>query len=517
MPNICKIQLPSGTIYDVRDDYAHTRIDQINEMVSAGISFIIAWDGTSAPVAGDIPEGIVVSYNNTNTTGTFEAADATAGAFYLVKSKTNPSEDALDIYDEYVVIKPNTEDNSTWFWEKIGDTKLNLADVITNITLNKATDTAIGADATFTVTQPTITLAEGTGAGTMQVVTGISSATASGDSVAAITDLGSPATSSVIGADATFTITQPTVALSTSESAGDGLVEVATGASATTTNVKATASGAATAWNSKDSVTAVTGYENTTSDTFVKTISTTAKKLVTTSITGVNGSTTASKATAATSQTTATGAGTASTTNTDWLKNISVANEILSIGAATMNTQTTTQFTFSNVTVPTAASATTVATGAVAASDTNGAEVVTAASAGTSASALTGLGTPTTKSAIGASATFKMTQPTIALATGASAGTGVISVGTDVNANTTYIGATASGANTAWNSKNAQTVVKSYTPTTTNVLGTSSTITVTPATKTIKATATGGNVAWNVKREITVLTSGTTITPTKAG
>jgi exopolysaccharide biosynthesis protein len=74
----------------------------------------------------------------------------------------------------------------------------------------------------------------------------------------------------------------------------------------------------------------------------VKSVTPTTKKLATTSVTGVSGSTTASKAAASTSQTTATGAGTSSSTNTDWLKGVSVSNGVLTIGAATMNTQTTT-------------------------------------------------------------------------------------------------------------------------------------------------------------------------------
>lgn len=401
MPDISKIKLPSGTTYDIKDAVAR-------QMISAGVTFIVAWNGSVTPVAANIPEGVIVTYNDTNTTGALEAADAVAGAFYLIKSKTTPTSETLDIYDEYVVVKPITDDTTTWFWEKVGDTQLNLADVVTNVTLSPQTDTVIGTDATFTITQPTITLA-------------------------------------------------------TDNTSGTGKVQIATDVTATNTNLKATASGAKTAWNSKDAVTAVTGYENTSTDTFVKTISPTSQKLVTTSITGVNGSVKASKASKATSQTTTNGQGTSSTTNTDWLKGVSVSEETLTIGAATFNTQQTTQFTFADVDVPKAASATTVATGAVAASDTNGASIVTAVATGDTADALTALGTPTTKSAIGTNSTFTITQPTVALATGATAGTGVVSVATDVNVTTGYIRATASGANTAWNSQDSVTVLKSNT------------------------------------------------------
>lgn len=383
MPDISKITLPSGNSYDIKDATAR-------QMISGGISYIIAWDGTSTPVVGDIPAGVKVKYNNVTYTGTLSADSAEAGAFYLVKSSSNPSDETLDIYDEYVPI--GTTGSKTW--EKLGDTQLNLSDVVTDVELSKSTT---------------------------NFVTGYSS----------------PTTDTVIGSNATFTVTQPTITVTP-----------------TTTNVKASASGANTAWNSKDQVAAITGYENPSSESFVTSVTAdTTKKLVTTSVTGVSGSTTSSKATAAASQTTATGAGTTSTTNTDWLKGVSVSNETLIIGAATMNTQTTAQYTFSDVTVPIAAgTATTVATGSVTTTG-SGAAIVTNVSIGSTATAITGLGSPSTKNVIGASATFTITQPTVSLSSNATAGTGVISVATGIS------NASASGANVAWNSKDQVTAL----------------------------------------------------------
>jgi hypothetical protein len=80
----------------------------------------------------------------------------------------------------------------------------------------------------------------------------------------------------------------------------------------------------------------------------------------------------------------------------------------------------------------------------------------------------------------------------------------------------TYIKATASGANTAWNSKDTVAAVTGYaSPTTDTVLGTGTTITVTPTTTNIKATASGANTAWNNKDTVTVLTSATDVDVTK--
>ena len=145
MADISKITLPSGNTYEIKDAVAR-------QMISGGVSFIIAWDGTSAPVAADIPAGVKVTYNSTTYTGTLAADNAEAGAFYLVKSGTAPSGETLDVYDEYVPV--GTTGSKTW--EKIGDTQLNLTDVVTGITLTKQTDTVLGTGTTFSATSPTV-------------------------------------------------------------------------------------------------------------------------------------------------------------------------------------------------------------------------------------------------------------------------------------------------------------------------------------------------------------------------
>ena len=509
MADISKITLPSGTTYDIKDAVAR-------DLISAGITFIIAWDGASAPVAANIPKGVVVRYNNTNTTGTLTPASGISGALYLIKSSTTPTSETLDIYDEYTIIKPDSEDNTTWKWEKIGDTKINLTDVVTNVTLNKTTDSVIGTNSTFKVTQPTINLTTGATAGTgvISVATGISSASASGDEVTALTGLGTASTKNAIGVNSTFTITQPTVNLTANTSTATGRITyVQSQGTATTTKLSATAAGGGTAWNSKDAKTVVTGYTSPTTESFVKSVSPSTSKLTTTTVTGVSGSVIASKATAATSQTTVSGSSN-STSNADFLANISVSNEVLTIGAKKLSTQTTTQFTFADVTVPKAASsATTVATGGVASGST-GASIVTGVTVGDSADAITGLGTASTASVIGASSTFTNTQPTITVASGTD---GDVTVATGIGAATTrYLSASASGANTAWNNKDAVTAVTGYaSPTTDKVLGSGSTITVTPTTTNIKATASGGNTEWNNKDTVTALTNGSSITVTK--
>lgn len=377
MPDISKITLPSGTTYDIKDTVAR-------QAIAGGVSFIVAWDGASTPVPADIPAGVQVTYGGTTYTGTLAAADAQAGAFYLIST----GDSGNNIYEEYVPV----EVGSTKSWEMIGTTKVSLTGLVTDVTLVPQTTNFVTA-------------------------------------------LGTPTTANVIGADATFTVTQPTITVTPDQ-----------------TYIGATASGTAVS-ASGDEVTVVTGYASPTTDTFVKSVTAeTNKKLDTSTVTGVTGSTTASKATADTAQTTANGSGTASQANTDWLKGVSVSNETLVIGAATMDTQTTTQFTFADVTVPVAdASATTVATGTTSTSG-SGDAIVTGVTVGDSAAAITALGTASTDTVLGSASSFTVTQPTISLDTGAS-GTGKVQVATGISS------ATATNGAVAFDSKDQKAVV----------------------------------------------------------
>ena len=626
-PVVEEIVLPSGNTYYVADREIRDVVQTLSETIAGGVSYIVAWDGASTPVVANIPAGVKVTYNGTTYTGTLAANSAQAGAFYLVKSSTTPSGETLDVYDEYVPVGSAGSKK----WEKIGDTKIDLSDVVTGVTLNKQTDTVIGSDATFTVTQPSVSVVGNAGTTGFGVVTGVGGSLVP-DTVSAVTGLGSPTTKNAIGASSTFTVTQPSVTLAgtTSPNPPAGSVSVLSSVGKTTSKLSATATGGAVS-ASGDNVTALTGVkvtaqptvtltENTATATgriqYMKSPSTatskklsaaatggavsasgdsvtvitgisfdsdtiygcdnvSTEKLVTTSLYGVGSSTTtASKATAAASQTTATGSTAASTVNTDLLKGISVSNGVLTFGAATLNTQTTTQQTFSDVTVPIKnGSATTVATGSVTSSG-SGASVVT----GVSRSAYEFLvaeseqGVPgwttTTDTVLGTASTFNVTQPTITLTSGstgdvsvvtaltagqtrylsasasgtavgadgtdtvlgtgstfsvtnptvtiASGTTGDVDVVTNVTPTAGHIYATASGGNVAWNSKDTVAAVTGYaSPTTANVLGEDTDIEFSVTTDKIAGRATGGNVAWNNKDTVTVLKNTTDVNVTK--
>lgn len=363
MADISQIKLPDGNTYDIKDTTARSLINGI---------FVLAWNGAAAPTVANIPYGIQVTYNSTIYTGTLAANNntntSTLGKIYLVKSATLPDDDGSDIYNEYVTVDNGSGANPRYTWEKLGDTRIKLGNIVTNVTLDTTkTATVIGTNSTMKVkTAPTYTV--------------------------------TPAT----------------------------------------TYVKGTASGAAVSYNPD-------------TDTFLKKITPSSKKLQTTSVIGVqSGTTTASKATAANSQTTAKGTGTSTTSTDAWIKGWSVSNELLTLGGVTMDTQTTTQHTFSDVTVPIKnASATTVANGSLVATSTTTnvggtiVESVTSSGSGYTANAVTSLGNAT------------VTQPTITLSTSGTETTGstAVAAASAVNATNTNVG------EIDWNSKDSKTVL----------------------------------------------------------
>ena len=266
-PVIEKITLPSGNTYFIADRQIRDVVDALSDTVAGGVSYTIGWDGTGEPTVGNIPAGVTVTYNGTDYTGTLTANNATPGAFYLVKS----GDDAPDIYSEYVPVGP--AGSKTW---------------------------VIGANSTFTITQPTISLSAGTtsGTGKVEVVTDVTSTTATGDNVTALTGLGTPSTDTFLkGVQVT---SQPTVTLTANTASETGRITyVQSVGAAATTHLSASASGGSVS-ASGDTVAAVTSLGAPTTQPAVKSVSPTTKKLATGSVTGVQSTTTtASKASSA--------------------------------------------------------------------------------------------------------------------------------------------------------------------------------------------------------------------------
>lgn len=482
-PLIKKVKLPSGNEYWLADREGREKIEQLFETISGGVSFVIAWDGASTPVIANIPAGVQVIYNGTTYTGTMDADDAQPGAFYLVKSSTQTSEGSIDVYDEYVPV--GTSGSKTW--EKIGDTQVDLSDVVTDVTLNKSTTTVIGSSATLATTKLSATVSGG-------------GVTVTPEEVTVVTGYASPSTDTFV--KSVTAETNKNLVTTSITPVGSTEIDAVT---SITDNTQ------------KLAVTSIIPVGSTEVDA-VTSITDNTQKLSTTSVTGVQASTTtASKATAATSQTTADGNGTSSNTNTDWLKGVSVSSEILTIGAATMDTQTTTQFTFADVTVPIKnTSATTVATGSLTTTG-SGASVMTSTTPGTTKVATKGSSTTVATGALttSGSGASVMTSTTPGTSKAATKGTAV-TVATGATSTTGTGDAVVTGVTIG---SSASAITALGTPSTEKVLGDGTTVTHTNPSVTIASGSTGdvtvGTGAWNSKDQKTVLDSSTSITVTK--
>lgn len=258
MAEISKLKLPSGNVYDIKDAVAR-------QAIAGGVSYIIAWNGSSTPVVADIPYGVTVTYSSTDYTGTFAANSAQAGAFYLVHSSST----ANDVYDEYVAV--GTTGSKTW--EKLGSSSIDLSELgdlafkdTASVTFTGGTtDKCLGSDATFTTTVTPTT--------SKLVTTTVPNVTGNADvTIPNITSAGSASTWSFAmgtGDDSETLIisgangSAPTLgtALSASKVTLGTAKTVATGSLASDGGGSSVATGissASTTPNSKDEVTAVT-------------------------------------------------------------------------------------------------------------------------------------------------------------------------------------------------------------------------------------------------------------------
>lgn len=228
----------------------------------------------------------------------------------------------------------------------------------------------------------------------------------------------------VLGEATTFTAASSAVSFSggTTDKVLGSSATFSTTVTPTTTNIKATASGVAVGANG--TAAAITGFAEHSTETFVKSVTAdTTKKLVTTTVPNVTGNTNVTIPNV-------TNAGSASTWSFAMGSGTNAETLIIS-GANSTAPTLGTALSASKVTLGTAK---TVATGAATA-DGTGAAVVTNVTIGDSAAAITALGAPTTSNCLTG---VKVTsQPTVALATGATAGTGVISVATGITSAST--------------------------------------------------------------------------------
>ena len=111
MADISTIILPNNTEFHIKDSVARDMIGQLNSF-----EYIIC---TSAE---NTPSGITFN----NITGSLEASANTKYKIYLVPSANSTN----DIYDEYITV--DAQQNSSYVWEKIGNTDVNLSAYLTS-------------------------------------------------------------------------------------------------------------------------------------------------------------------------------------------------------------------------------------------------------------------------------------------------------------------------------------------------------------------------------------------------
>ena len=159
---IGKITIPGTTAgtYYIKDIEAR---EEIQEIKSRGIKFVIAWKGDAEPIVANIPAGVKVYYNETLYVGTmlpYETVEESGvqvqiprPEIYLVRASKSTTVE--NFYNEYVAINEGTTASPVYVWEKIGDTDLDIKDLGALAYANTATGSTTLAttdSATFTGT-----------------------------------------------------------------------------------------------------------------------------------------------------------------------------------------------------------------------------------------------------------------------------------------------------------------------------------------------------------------------------
>lgn len=361
---ISKIEI-DGVEYEIKDTVAR----------QGGIKFILSTNAATTPM------GVQWKSGDVTITGTLAAADADKTAFYLV-----PLEDpeTSNNYREYIAA--NT--GSGYVWECLGTTSIDLSDVVTNVTLNKGNgDTVLGKDTTFSNAASAVTFSGGASDTVVKSYPGTSSkletttikgvgTDATVDVVKSATDY--KATKTVFGTDAEASKieTETKTATNTTFGTDETVNKVSPG-----TAVEVAKAGSAVTNVLSGDVASV--FTNATVENEVLRFTSTSvtKNSITPAVD--NGTITPVSIGA---QVTVPQVTSNATVNMSSVKtNTPVAVPVVSSNDEVTTTKITTE---SKTLATSAASATTVATGSLDENDTSGAEV------------MTGLGTPTTTTAI---------------------------------------------------------------------------------------------------------------------
>lgn len=179
MADISKVLIPAldgspGGIYNIKDTVAR-------QMLSGGIHLLVVWNGHSIPNVSNIPDVVSITYNDVVYNGTLAAEDASTMTFYLVYNGVGDAND----FAEYAVA---TNELGNKYWEKLGDTGGSMSNLgalayMDAIEFNKGNGVfVIGENATLRASSSEVTFENSD-------------------------------TASVLGANTSFTITDPTYSI----------------------------------------------------------------------------------------------------------------------------------------------------------------------------------------------------------------------------------------------------------------------------------------------------------------
>lgn len=104
MAYISQVKLPNNTTYDIKDASAWTQIAALQEAVGAGLTLVVLGTDPLPTASADTMGKIYLKTDNSH--------DPSSGTGWK------------DVYDEYVTVRTGT---STYTWEKIGNTDVNLS------------------------------------------------------------------------------------------------------------------------------------------------------------------------------------------------------------------------------------------------------------------------------------------------------------------------------------------------------------------------------------------------------
>lgn len=112
-PTIWQLTTDNGTTYDIEDRAARAA-------AAKGIQLV------KCTSAANTPAGVTWDDDGVTVTGTLVASENTTGKIYLVPME-NPGD--VDVFAEYVTVINEDATPTTYSWEKIGNTDIDLSDL----------------------------------------------------------------------------------------------------------------------------------------------------------------------------------------------------------------------------------------------------------------------------------------------------------------------------------------------------------------------------------------------------